>query len=57
MGERTVIRKILIIAKAIMNYPIEPAKRLRVLALLCPGAGLFGDVAGAVERALHVIVF
>jgi hypothetical protein len=30
---------------------------LRFLALLRLGAGLFGDVAGAVERALHPIVF
>jgi hypothetical protein len=39
------------------DYTIEPAKRLRLLVFLRLGLGSFGDVTGAVKRALHPIVF
>ena len=39
------------------RLPDRAAACLRLLALLRLGAGLFGDVTGAVERALHPVVF
>ena len=38
-------------------FDIPEPLALRLLCFLRPGTRLFGHVAGAVERALHVIVF